>query len=91
VANWTKRHRELVEAVNAATTEDARSSAKAHLSGFREAVSDLTGVHPGHLIMEADWFYIEAGVDRPMCGGVWLDWKPAPAPGAAPSGGEGER
>jgi hypothetical protein len=76
MGSWTKRHVELVEAVNAATTEDARRAAEAHLQGFREAVAALTGIHPGSLIMEADMHYINAGVDRPMCGGVFLDWTP---------------
>jgi hypothetical protein len=74
--NHYERHIELVEASNAARTEDERRIAEARLAGFREAMSMLTGVHPGNLLMLADMHYIDKGVDRPMCGGSFLDWQP---------------
>lgn len=30
----------------------------------------------GQLIMDADAHYLAQGIDRPMCGGVFLDWEP---------------
>jgi len=35
----------------------------------------------GSFLMEADQHYIDQGIDRPMCCGVWLDWEPSD-PGA---------
>lgn len=30
----------------------------------------------GDMLEAGDNYYLERGVDRPMCGGLWLDWKP---------------
>ena len=27
-------------------------------------------------LMACDWYYMERGIDRDMCCGVWLDWNP---------------
>lgn len=75
------RHIELVEAVNAAVNAREHELAEARLHGFRIACDLL---RPGHrLRLGADQFYIDEGIDRPMCCGVWLDWEPT----LEPSGG----
>jgi hypothetical protein len=66
------KHIDLVEAVNSALTEAAHSDARLRLEGFREAV-DIVGER--HLIA-LDNHYLDQGIDRPMCCGVWLDWEP---------------
>jgi hypothetical protein len=71
-----QRHFELLEASNNARTAEERRLAEAELRGFRDGVVAVTGMEPGLLIMEGDWFYIDRGVDRPMCGGSFLDWAP---------------
>jgi hypothetical protein len=72
-------HSALVQAVNGSTTEITRLAATNYLQGFRECVRVMTGGDGtlGCLIIEADLHYINQGMDRPMCGGVWLDWKPS--------------
>lgn len=75
--DFRDRHIELVEAVNAAETEREHSWAECTLRGFREGVCMVTGIHPGELIMDADTHYLDQGIDRPMCGGIFCDWKPA--------------
>jgi hypothetical protein len=74
VSSWRERHIELIEACNAAPIySPAESDAKAQLQGFREAVVLTTGIHMGQLVVHGDEHYIALGVDRPMCGGVFLD------------------
>ena len=70
-------HLALVEAVNAATTESEHWAAEQKLRGFREC-ADLLRPH-NRLRTEADMHYIDQDIDRPMCCGVFLDWKPASA------------
>ena len=82
----SERHIEMVRAVNEAKTGYENSRARWILYGFREAVTTiLGGVRSGELVIDADLYYLNQGIDRPMCGGVWLDWKPAPD---AEKGGE---
>jgi hypothetical protein len=68
------RHIELVEAVNASTTELAHDYATFYLRGYREGRCDGNDVAIGLMIMEADMHYIELGIDRPMTGGIFHDW-----------------
>jgi hypothetical protein len=63
------RHIKLVEAVNNAKTEKEKNTASDVLYGFREAL-EVMGVNQ---LMECDLHYINQGVDRPMCCGVFLD------------------
>lgn len=67
------RHLELIRAVNEATTHDERQRALWYLDGWREG--RRSAGRPVDL-MEGDLYYIEAGIERPMCCGVWLDWTP---------------
>lgn len=72
--NWRARHIELIEALNATPAHSPEErEARAMLHGFREAVVLTTGIHLGFLVMEGDCHYIEKGVDRPMCGGEFLN------------------
>ena len=68
-----KRHIELVEMVNSADSEYQHQRQETYLHGFREALR-LMNVNQ---IMDCDYHYMDKGIDRPMCGGVFLDWKPA--------------
>ena len=69
-----EKHIELVEAVNRAVTEDEHRMAQAQLDGFRSAL-DVLG-HTGQQYVSCDMHYINKGIDRPMCCGVFLDWEP---------------
>jgi len=68
------RHIALVEAVNAAESEVDHRIAEARLRGFREAAGALGRDYGMHIA--ADLHYIDQGIDRPMCAGVFLDWQP---------------
>jgi len=70
----SNRHIELVEEVNNSKTYQEHFARDMHLCGFREAL-DLMGYK--NFRIEADLHYINQGVDRPMCCGVFLDWKPS--------------
>ena len=75
---WHEKHMQYVEAVNKARTEHEHHDAQLRLDGFREGVAEVLGLTQGELgriLMDADSHYLERGVDRPMCGGVWSDWK----------------
>ena len=69
----TKKHIELVEAVNNSKTELEHTIAQARLDGFRIGLR-AAGKEPD--LAGFDWHYISQGVDRPTCCGVWLDWEP---------------
>ena len=70
--NLFDKHIELVEAVNSATTQEAHYHAQLRLGGFRDAL-EIIGVLQ---LCECDNYYLDKGIDRPMCCGVWLDWQP---------------
>lgn len=63
------RHIELVEAVNNAKSEQDKNKASDILYGFREAL-EAVGINQ---LMECDMYYVNRGIDRPMCCGVFLD------------------
>lgn len=66
-------HIRIVEAVNKSKTTEEHHSAYKFLMGYRQAIEDLGYKIP---LIEADMHYINQGIDRPMCCGVWLDWTP---------------
>ena len=66
------KHIELIEAVNNATTEREHNKAETYLHGFREGVASLGRDND---LCGCDMHYINQGIDRPMCAGVWLDWQ----------------
>jgi hypothetical protein len=76
-------HIARVEAVNNATTEVEHRLREAELRAFRDGMR-AAGVEPD--LMGCDWHYIEQGVERPMCCGVWLDWTPTDAPAGTIAG-----
>lgn len=43
---------------------------KTNFDGWKRGVKDATGFH-----FNGDYYYIEQGIDRPMCCGEFLDWK----------------
>ena len=66
-------HIRLVIECNAAKTNGEKCLREAVIKGFRDALILMTGRSLGSLIIEADQYYIEQGIDRPMCGGVFLE------------------
>lgn len=66
-------HIQMVEAVNDATTEREHERAEARLEGFRLGL-EAAGVKPN--LLGCDMHYLNQGIDRLMCCGVFLDWKP---------------
>jgi len=64
-----KKHIYLVEKVNAATSEHLYNLHLHRLYGFREALYLLSI----NQLMECDLYYLDQGIDRPMCSGVFLD------------------
>lgn len=69
-----RKHIELVEAVNNAKTQQEHDRAEAVLQGYRLAFDET---YDGYNPMDADLHYMDQGVRRPMCCGVFLDWKPS--------------
>ena len=63
-----------VEAVNNSKTVEEHSLNSLYLTAWMNGVQDL-GVKLS--ICDADNFYFNKGIDRPMCGGIWLDWTPS--------------
>lgn len=78
---------ELLESANNAKTQRERDAAVERLSGFGFC-AEAAGVRLGQLLIDCDLHYADRGIDRPMCGGLFLDWLP-PAPTEA-SRGEGK-
>jgi len=71
------KHIDLAVAVNNAKTEREHREAELRLNGYLDAIRDGFGsAVSGRMIMECDMYYLNQGIDRPMCGGVFLDWKP---------------
>lgn len=68
-----EKHIELIERVNNSTTRDEHKLRESELRAWREGVEDA-----GRRLdyMAADWFYMDQGIEREMCCGVWFDWKP---------------
>lgn len=67
-------HIARVIAVNEATTVAEHTRLDRELRAFRDGMR-AAGVEPK--LMACDWYYLDQGIDRPMCCGVWLDWTPA--------------
>lgn len=63
------RHIALVERVNNAKTKSEERDAANILYGFREAL-EAVGINQ---LMDCDLYYLNKGIDRPMCAGVFLD------------------
>ncbi len=81
--NIEARHRELIAAVNNSKTQAEWNKADATLRGWRMGVSNASGdayeygwmnVMDWH---DADLHHKGKDSERPMCLGVFLDWKPS--------------
>jgi len=66
---------ELTEKINSCTNEAEHNWLSAERSGFLRGVEAMGG-NSGRLLIENDLHYLSQGIDRPMCGGEFLDWKP---------------
>ena len=66
---------EITEKVNGAASTVEHHHWDVYRSGFLDALK-VAGYNAGTLLMNADLHYIDQGCERPMCGGVFLDWKP---------------
>ncbi len=74
------RYIELVRACNGARTIEAHRCAGEYARAWLDGVAfalNLDDADVGRIIMAADNHYIEQGIERPMCGGIWLDWTQA--------------
>jgi hypothetical protein len=71
MSKFIDKHIKLVEAVNNSKTESEHYANNRQLKGFREAL-DIMKINQ---LMDCDWHYINQGIDRPMCCGVFLDWE----------------
>ena len=67
-----ERHIELIERINNARTVEEHGFAELYLAGFRNALRIMRV----NQLIDCDMYYISRGIDRPMCCGVFLDWKP---------------
>lgn len=69
------KHFEIVEAINAAEEGSTQERyERGRHDGFLDAVNILrSSTVVGSLLIDADLRYLNQGIDRPMCGGVWLD------------------
>lgn len=68
-----EKHIAMIEAVNNSKTEHEHREADLKLEGWRDGV-EAAGKRLD--LCAADWHYMEQGIERPMCCGVFLDWKP---------------
>lgn len=68
-----EKHIEHIKAVNTAKTVEDHVAKILYLTAWRTGVRDSGSVID---LYAADMFYLDQGIDRPMCAGVWLDWKP---------------
>ena len=73
---YKEKYIELVEIVNKAHTAQEHEIAHAVLDGFCAALELDPIVNVVAIGMEADLYYLNQGINRPMCLGVWLDWTP---------------
>jgi hypothetical protein len=70
-----EKHFGLVRAVNEAGTEILRREAELRLEGFRECLEISCreiGISYGGELIACDLYYIDQGIERDMCCGVWL-------------------
>jgi hypothetical protein len=67
-----------IEAVNNAKTQEEHDENYLILNSWKDGVRDCAK-HLGLFISvmaDADNYYLDQGINRPMCCGVWLDWEP---------------
>lgn len=80
--NLHQKHCKLLDKVNYARTEEEHERAYHLLNAWREGVTDAAASVGRQLfsLMDGDHHYMDQGINRPMCCGVWLDWKPEGRP-----------
>lgn len=71
--NIHEKHIELIEAVNNSATERTHWDNYNVLNGWRQAFDDMGRTLD---LCACDMHYIDQGIERPMCCGILLDWKP---------------
>lgn len=71
--NLHETHIDLIRKVNKSKTVKEHELNQKYLSGWRDGVH-ATGQQLGYWL--CDMHYLNQGIDRPMCVGVFLDWKP---------------
>jgi hypothetical protein len=69
-----EKHIERIDLVNSAPTLEDHRESLAELRAWRDGVADA-GVRLDFIA--ADLHYIDQGIDRPMCCGVFNDWTEA--------------
>ena len=74
--NLHDKHIQLVEIANDSKTRHEHDKALTFLQGWRTGVGHAAGVRTLSY-MACDQHYLDQGINRPMCCGIWLDWKPA--------------
>lgn len=67
---WRKYLELLIAANDETKTEVDHDRAVRHLKGWLAGVFDATGKR-----FNGDYYYLEQGIDRPMCVGLFLDWE----------------
>ena len=72
-----EKHILRIELVNESKTQDEHDHALTSLRHWRQGVEDA-GLRID--LCAADFHYLNQGIDRPMCCGVWLDWEPTRNP-----------
>ncbi len=72
VSFLTDKYISLVIKVNNSKTKEEHLENQNHLNSWMEGVKDSNGVVR---LVEADLYYLNQGIDRPMCCGVFLDWR----------------
>ena len=81
MATLHEAHMACVRAVNTAPNEAIHRSAEDYLIAWRDGVAEALAwddADRGAFLMAADNHYLDQPehAERPMCGGVWLDWTP---------------
>lgn len=66
-----EEHIRLVEAVNQSKTTEEHMKNSLKLEDFRDAYRDDPEF--GRMLMDCDRYYLDQGIDRPMCCGVFLE------------------
>ena len=74
--NLRQRYCDLVDKCNNSKTRLEHDEWNVLLNGFLDGVTAFSAVAVGYLLMHGDEVQMGRGVDRPMCGGLWLDWEP---------------
>ena len=67
---WDKYLELLIAANDESKTEKDHYDTVRNLKGWLAGVFDAKGLR-----FNGDYYYLELGIDRPMCCGLFLDWE----------------